>query len=651
MIRISSVKRFPLTLLCATALLSGTADAGTMREDVPVQAYRNSAGNRQKCRPGGENISALKSDSTVARILHYLIPDFSAVSSPGYTMVISPVCLVSVTNNTGYRRVDLGNNIQFKTQYILINRNDYDARGLHVPGVIKVAAGTAPIPVIKVSGLAKDNSPDQGHARAGGGIQLITAVCPPGEDTPQNDGTLNGTGSISNTGTGHLLFNTDNLNSAGIRVAAGEPDLRADATNQPLIEGNWLVPQGSPMNVSIYSQTIRQDSDTHSNYHADNTKGISIVQAGGSPDDNQVKLAAGYVARGARAYDLSAVVPDKPSSSERLLTVYIRQYGGYRLKNVLTNSDGNPLPAAQRPDPQPFPAPLPAAFRHFGDSLQVIFSDSARAAGQELNIAGYHRQDSNRSGGDFTYSGDDFTSKSTGWLPGHRWESAGIYPQAVSTGIEVSKDLLSVNPHAPEGTRRSNFDSLGVHALLRWLHPESWWLETPAAYTRFRGDIMTDSQGQLTSPDATGWLAGPEAGKRWQPGAHRFSLLPGVQWRHLKMHTFIDDDQTKVRDRRLTPSDVSSGARYRLGFGAFATADDIRVTHRPANASLWLLSDGQTPARFSASPGRTSLQLKTDASLSLIPEARLATRRQYLKRPEQEGIDDWNIPGSVEVTF
>ncbi len=467
----------------------------------------------------------------------------------------------------------------------------------------------------------------------------------------------------------------------------------SDATDRLLIEGDLVTTTDSPLMVSIHSQGNWQNSDTNNNHHADNNEGISLVQVGGSSAADSVKLAGGYVARGAWAYDLYAFAPGQSSAGERLLTGQGNQYWDYRLQNILLSSDGNTQPATDplpvpdptpspgptplpdpspspeptpSPDPSPAPAPLPvrpattpqvasyislpAAFRHFSDSLQDMFSDSVRAPGQGLFIYGYHSEDRYHSAGGFSDYGYDFTGKSNGWMLGSRWQLAAN-DQKFSVALAVSKGSLSVKPSAADGISRSSFDTLGVHSLLRWLHPEGWWLETPVSYTRFRGNVSTDLRGQVASPKAGSWLAGLDVGKRWQFGVHSISPLFGVRWQQQNIQAFTDEDQAQVRYRMQNTPDISTGAGYRLDLGALTVGADIRITHRPGDAPQLIINDGQTAARFSAGRGGDSMQLKTDASLYLTPQTRLTTRLQYQKRLEKEGIDDWNILGGLEVSF
>ena len=172
-----------------------------------------------------------------------------------------------------------------------------------------------------------------------------------------------------------------------------------------------------------------------------------------------------------------------------------------------------------------------------------------------------------------------------------------------------------------------------------------------SAYTRFRGDISTDLRGQVARPKAGSWLAGLDAGKRWQFGAHSISPLLGIRWQYQNIDAFTDEDQAQVSYRMQYAPDISTGVSYQLDLGALVVGADVRVTHRPGKAPQLIVSDGQTASRFNAGRGGDSVQLKTDAALSLTPQTRLTTRLQYQKRLEKEGIDDWNILGGLEVSF
>ncbi|WP_294911466.1 S6 family peptidase [Tatumella sp. UBA2305] len=546
--------------------------------------------------------------------------------------------------------------------------------------------------------LTGDATNSGGIQISGGDLEVRSTVSGPvrmGSDT-----TLSGAGSFGEvTSLSEATFNpgkyrqSDNewsVMKIGKLVAGRDNQLilnsafTKDATDRLLIEGDLVTADDSPLMVSIYSQSGWQNSDTNNNNHADNNEGISLVQVGGSSTASSVKLAGGYVARGAWAYDLYAFAPGKSASGERLLTGEGNQYWDYRLQNILLNSEGNTEPAVDPvpspepspspsptpvPDPVPSPVPsplpvrpattpqvasyvsLPAAFRNFSDSLQDMFSDSVRDPGRGMFVYGYHSEDRYHSAGGFSDYGYNFTSKSNGWMLGSRWQFSVADQQVLSTGLAVSKGSLSVKPSAADGFSHSNFNTLGVHALLRWLHPEGWWLESPVAYTRFRGDISTDLRGQVARPKAGSWLAGLDAGKRWQFGAHSISPLLGIRWQYQNIDAFTDEDQAQVSYRMQYAPDISTGVSYQLDLGALVVGADVRVTHRPGKAPQLIVSDGQTASRFNAGRGGDSVQLKTDAALSLTPQTRLTTRLQYQKRLEKEGIDDWNILGGLEVSF
>ncbi|WP_025903911.1 S6 family peptidase [Tatumella sp. UCD-D_suzukii] len=142
-----------------------------MREDVPVQEYRDFAENLGKYRPGVENISVFKTDGSVAGILSYPMPDFSAVNSSGYATLISPSYVVGVRHNGGYKTVSFGNNAKFKTSYKLINRNNSTTHDFHVPRLNKVVTEAAPLETVKGSTLAANKDRYTWYTRVGSGTQ------------------------------------------------------------------------------------------------------------------------------------------------------------------------------------------------------------------------------------------------------------------------------------------------------------------------------------------------------------------------------------------------------------------------------------------------------------------------------------------------
>ncbi|GAA0470692.1 S6 family peptidase [Tatumella punctata] len=614
--------------------------------------------------------------------------------------------------------------------------------------------------------------------------QLIADISPRvstlGELSAQIDAQITGEGTLEKTGTGRLTLTGDSSNKGGIRVREGElevrsvvsgplnmfaettlsgpgrlgavsggknvtfypglhrqsendwavmkmasldiPDggqlilnsgFRGTTTDRLLIEGDLNSRAGSPLLVSVNSQGIWRNTDTNGNNHADSNEGISLVQVGGASDETRVKLAGGYVARGAWAYDLYAFAPGKSDAGERLLTGEGNQYWDYRLQNILLNSDGNtvpvapepapqpdpqpvpepapqpdpqpvPVPAPQpdpqpvpvpapQPDPQPVPEPapqpdpqpvrpattpqvpsyisLPSALGNFSSAIQEMLSDSVRVQDRAIFAYGYHSEERYHTAGDFARYGYNFTSKSNGWMLGGRWQLAVSPWQQITVGAGVSKGSLSVKPSAADGDSRTAFDTLSINSLLRWQHRAGWWLEMPAGYTRFSGTVHTGLRGGVASPKAGSWTAGLDAGKRWQSATQSITPLLGIRWQYLNIRPFSDEDQAQVRYRIQRNPDFSAGAGYRLDLGNLTAGVDLRLIHRPGGGSQAIISDGLTSSSFSAGRGGDSVQLKTRAALRLTENTTLTTGMQYQTRLQKEGIDDWNILSGLEVSF
>ncbi|MGK6327742.1 S6 family peptidase, partial [Erwinia sp. DT-104] len=142
-----------------------------MREDVPVQDYRDFAENLGKYGVGKENVSVYKTDGTLAGVLNFPIPDFGAVVSGGYATLFSPSFLVSVKHNTGYQSVDFGNDAKYKTIYKVINRNEHDEQDFHLPRLNKVVTEAAPVPSMVGTELRANPERYTWYARAGAGTQ------------------------------------------------------------------------------------------------------------------------------------------------------------------------------------------------------------------------------------------------------------------------------------------------------------------------------------------------------------------------------------------------------------------------------------------------------------------------------------------------
>ena len=459
------------------------------------------------------------------------------------------------------------------------------------------------------------------------------------------------------------------------------------ASDHLLISGDLNTTESAPLLISIISQTAWQDTDTNSNHRADNNEGISVLQVGGQSDEKRVRLAGEYVARGAWAYGLYAFAPGKSSVSERLLEGEGNQYWDYRLQNILLDSDGNTVPVSPgplpeptpepQPDPGPLPVPdpspvpvpeplpvrpattpqvpayisLPGAFSRLSEELQQMFTDSVREPRSAFFVYGYHSNERYHSAGNFTNYGYDATVKANGWMMGSRWQSPEARPQQITLGLAVSKGSLSVKPSAAEGESRASADTFGINTLLRWQNDTGWQLEVPLAYTRFRSHVSTGSRGEVAAPVATSWLTGVDAGKGWQYGDHRLTPQLGMHWQQLRIRSFTDADNARVSYESQHSADVTAGVNYRLTVGNVSLGADARVILRPGASRQVAISDGQTQSLFNTGRGGNSLQLKTDAAVSMTDHLRMTARVQYQKRLQREGIDDWNILSGIEYTF
>ena len=519
-----------------------------------------------------------------------------------------------------------------------------------------------------------------------GELEVLSGVT--GALTLQSGTLLTGAGSFSDvSGDADVTYYPGLHYSAGESsvmkmnsLTAGENNsviLRAgyspDASDHLLISGDLNTTESSPLLISILSQADWQDTDSNGNQRADNNEGISVLQVGGESDEKRVKLAGEYVARGAWAYGLYAFAPGKSSASERLLDGEGNQFWDYRLQNILLDSEGNTIPVGPEPEQEqgqeqeqeqePLPVrpattpqvpayiSLPGAFSRLSEDLQQMFSDSVRDPRSAFFVYGYHSNERYHSAGNFTNYGYDSTAKSNGWMMGSRWSSPEAREQQLTFGLAVSKGSLSVKPSAADGDSRSSADTLSINTLLRWQNDNGWQLEIPLAYTRFRSHVSTGLRGDVATPVASSWLTGIEAGKGWQYGHHRLTPQLGMHWQQLRIRSFTDEDNARVSYEMQHTPDFRVGVNYRMTLGRVSLGADARVILRPGAARQVVISDGQTQSLFSAGRGGNSLQLNTDAAISITDNLRMTTRVQYQKRLEREGIDDWNILSGMEFTF
>ena len=131
-----------------------------------------------------------------------------------------------------------------------------------------------------------------------------------------------------------------------------------NTTDRLLIDGDLNTPEGKPLELVVNAVQSWQDSDSNKNGAADNREGTSLVQVGGKSRADSVRLASGYVARGAWAYGLYAFAPGHASTDERQVKGEGNQYWDYRLQNIMLDAEGISTPVDPTPAPAPQPEPL-----------------------------------------------------------------------------------------------------------------------------------------------------------------------------------------------------------------------------------------------------------------------------------------------------
>lgn len=139
-----------------SAILSLTANAAILREDINVQDYRDFGENLGKYRPGMSNIPVYRKEGTLSGRLAFSMPDISMVNNAGYATLISPSYVTGVRHNGGYKTVKWGNNAKYAATYHLIKRNDHPVIDFHVPRLNKVVTDVAPITYISASDIANE---------------------------------------------------------------------------------------------------------------------------------------------------------------------------------------------------------------------------------------------------------------------------------------------------------------------------------------------------------------------------------------------------------------------------------------------------------------------------------------------------------------
>lgn len=132
--------------LLLSCLYADNALASTVNGQYDYQLYRDFAENKGIFAPGTTNINIYKRDNTSDVpdfILRPPMPDFSMVSDGGYTTLVAPSYIVSVTHNGGYNSVRFGGT----GSYTLVARNNEGTihkPDFHSPRLNKFVVEAAP---------------------------------------------------------------------------------------------------------------------------------------------------------------------------------------------------------------------------------------------------------------------------------------------------------------------------------------------------------------------------------------------------------------------------------------------------------------------------------------------------------------------------
>ncbi|QHM69821.1 S6 family peptidase [Mixta intestinalis] len=479
----------------------------------------------------------------------------------------------------------------------------------------------------------------------------------------------------------------------------------ANATDRLLINGDLQTERDNPVLVSVNAKAAWTDSDSNADGIAGNREGVSVVQVSGKASADSVKLAGGYVARGAWAWGLYAFAPGKASGDERLVEGTGNQFWDYRLQNIMLaendnhtpspeqvtpqpeenhppvppssgadNQPGNNPPARPQPDntrpstgskPQMRPAvipqvpayiSMPTAFLRYAENIQSLMSSSVAASASGFFLSGYKGNDDYHSPGSFSNYGYDFDSRYHGWLMGGRWQIIDDSQQSATFSLGVAKGQLKLTPRARDGSSQGQFDTLSLNGLLSWENEKGFNLSLPLGYHRYHGSVSTTLRGKVASPRANGWHLGLEAGKTWLAGSHQLTPLAGIRYQRLSLDTFTDNDDALVSWKMHSMPQFFTGMKYQYQldfaqYGQLRLGSDLRLIHRPGHANETIISDGVQPAVFASGQGGDSLQISTDIGLRLKENLEVTSKLQHQRRLSKEGMEDWGIIGGVNVTF
>jgi len=470
----------------------------------------------------------------------------------------------------------------------------------------------------------------------------------------------------------------DNLQTGRANSLVLNSAFRADATDRLLINGDLQQKDNQPLWLQVTPQASWIDSDRNGNGIADNNEGVSLVQVGGNANADSVRLAGGYVARGAWAYGLYAFAPGRASGGERLVTGEGDRYWDYRLQNILLTEGNNrdplqpqPVPEPQ-PEPQPGPKPvspprhvraavipqvpayisLPAALNSMTENLRSLFISSAQQAGSDgrpdLFVSRYTGDDRYHSAGGFMDYGYDFHSRYRGWTLGTRWPVS----QQFAVSGAVHKGTLNMKPDARDGISQSHINTLTVNAMLNWQQPAGLQLAVPMGISHYRGSVSTDLRGKVADINGKAGEIGVDSGWRWQLGSHALTPVAGINAQWLSIKDFTDSDGARVSYSTRPAMQLSAGIQYDFTpLNALKLGSEARYVQRDATRHRVAIGDGEQASYFTTGRSGNSVQLSGYAGWQMLDNVELNTQVQGQQRLTHEGISDWNLQAGVKISF
>lgn len=103
-----TLKKTTLALVLQSVIY-GVAHAGTVRDDIDYNIYRNFAENRGQFKPGATDIPIyLKNGVLLGTLNAAPMPDWSGLITLGFAQLISPQYIASANHNKGFRAVQFG---------------------------------------------------------------------------------------------------------------------------------------------------------------------------------------------------------------------------------------------------------------------------------------------------------------------------------------------------------------------------------------------------------------------------------------------------------------------------------------------------------------------------------------------------------------